>query len=144
MNMKVIIVFLLIVNIPQLTCGQGNKENRYLVFDSTDLKIIQRAISLFPDETKWSQKDDRECEDDMAKGKFSLFCALFKASIDVTGEYIHRRPAMQIVRFTIEKHGIDRVEHHRMMDWNNHPATTFNEVKNVLKESMEEIKKQLQ
>jgi hypothetical protein len=29
------------------------------------------------------------------------------------------------------------------MDWNNHPDTTFEEVKKVLKESMEEVKRQL-
>jgi hypothetical protein len=29
------------------------------------------------------------------------------------------------------------------MDWNNHPDTTFEEVKKVLKESMEEVKQQL-
>ena len=50
---------------------------------------------------------------------------------------------MQIVRFTIEKHGIDRVKQHRLMDWNNHPETTFAEVKKVLQESIEAIKKQL-
>lgn len=141
--MKVIIVFLLIVYTSQLTYGQGNKENRDLIFDSTDLKIIQRADDLLSDQSKWSKDDDRECEDDMAEGKYSLFCALFKASIDVTGEYVHRRPAMQIVRFTLENYGIDRAEHHRLMDWNNHPETTFREVKQVLKESIKEVKRQL-
>lgn len=32
----------------------------------------------------------------------SLFCALHQASVDVTGEYDHRRPAMQEVRFALE------------------------------------------
>ena len=50
---------------------------------------------------------------------------------------------MQIVRFTLEKYDITRVEHHRLMDWNNHPDTTFDEVKEVLSESINEIKKQL-
>ena len=123
--------------------GQGNPENRNLVFDSKDLKILIRADSILSDSTKWNKNDDRECEDDLTKDEYSLFCALFKASIDVIGEYVHRRPAMQIVRFTIEKHGIDRVKQHRLMDWNNHPETTFAEVKKVLQESIEAIKKQL-
>jgi hypothetical protein len=126
-----------------LTFGQDNQEDRDLVFDSTDLKIIQRANFLFSDKSTWNKDDDRECEDDIAEGKYSLFCALFKASIDVSGEYIHRRPAIQIVRFTLEKYGIDRVEHHRLKDWNNHPETTFREVKKVLQQSTKEVKKQL-
>jgi len=43
----------------------------------------------------------------------------------------------------VEKYDITRVEHRRLMDWNNHPATTFEEVKMVLYESINEIKKQL-
>jgi len=50
---------------------------------------------------------------------------------------------MQIVRFTLEKYDMTSVEHHRFMDWNNNPATTFEEVKMVLSEYINEIKKQL-
>jgi hypothetical protein len=50
---------------------------------------------------------------------------------------------MQIIRFTLEKYENGRVKEHRLMDWNNHPDTTFEEVKKVLKESMEEVKRQL-
>ena len=133
-------LFLLI----ELANGQTNKENRNLVFDSLDLKIIQRADSILSDISKWNKQDDRKCEDDVANGSYSLYCALYKSSIDVAGEYIHRRPSMQIVRFTLEKHDMGRVVNHRLMDWNNHQATTFEEVKMVLKESAEEVKRQLE
>lgn len=125
------------------TIAQENMENRELVFDSIDLKIIQRAYSILSDTAIWNKQDDRQCDDDITNGKYSLFCALFKASIDVSGEYIHRRPSLQIVRFTLEKYENGRVVNHRLMDWNNHADTTFEEVKQVLRESEEIVKQQL-
>ncbi len=119
------------------------QENRNLVFDSADFKIIQRADFILSDSSKWNKQDDRKCNDDIANGKYSLFCSLYKASIDIAGEYIHRRPAMQIVRFTLEKYENGRVKEHRLMEWNNHPDTKFDEVKKVLRESIETIKQQL-
>ena len=125
-----------------LSFGQET-EDRNLVFDSLDLKIIQRADSILSDSLKWNKQDERECSDDIAAGTYSLYCALYKASIDIAGEYVHRRAAMQIVRFTLEKYDNGRVKNHRLMDWNNHPDTTFKEMKKVLKESIDTVAKQL-
>jgi hypothetical protein len=135
--------FLLALLTCQLSYGQENAENRNLVFDSMDLKIIKRADAILSDSLKWSKQDDRECADDIATGNYSLYCALYKASIEIMGEYVHRRAAMQIVRFTLEKYDSGRVKNHRLMDWNNHPDTTFKEVKKVLKESIDAVMKQL-
>ncbi|MBN7817019.1 DUF6197 family protein [Algoriphagus pacificus] len=141
--MKQILLLLSVLFTSQIAIAQTNEENRDLVFDSIDLKIIQRADSILSDSTKWNKQDDRICDDDIANGKYSLFCALYKASVDITGEYIHRRPAMQNVRFTLEKYENGRVVNHRLMDWNNHPDTRFEEVKKVLKESKDEVKRQI-
>ena len=119
------------------------EENRNLIFDSSDLKIIQRADSILSSPSIWNKQDDRECNDDISKGYYSLYCALYKASIEITGVYVHRRAAMQIVRFTLEKYDNGRVINHRLMDWNNHPDTTFDEIKMVLRESMQSVKQQL-
>ncbi len=123
--------------------NNADEENRNLTFDSTDLKILQRADLILADSSKWSKQDDRECEDDIANGKYSLFCALYKASIDVAGVYQHRRNGMQLARFTLEKYENGRVKEHRLMDWNNHPDTTFEDVKKVLRETIEAITQNL-
>jgi hypothetical protein len=138
-----VFLFLAVVLISLSSVGQTSGENQNLKFDSLDLEIIQRADSILSNPSKWNKQDDRECNDDITNGKFSLFCSLYKASFDIAGEYIHRRSAMQIIRFTLEKYENGRVKEHRLMDWNNHPDTTFEEVKKVLKESMEEVKRQL-
>ena len=137
------IIFVAILMISLNAAGQRGEENRNLVFDSLDLKIIERADSILSSPLKWHKQDDRECADDIANGKYSLYCSLYKASIDITGEYVHRRSGMQIVRFIIEKYEKGRVKEHRLMDWNNHPDTTFEEIKKVLRESIETVKQQL-
>jgi hypothetical protein len=123
--------------------AQPRKEESSLVFDPSDLLIIKKADSILSDSLKWNKQDDRECVDDIASGKYSLFCALYKASIDVTGTYEHRRAAMQQVRIIVEKHDIGHKRAHRLMDWNNSPETTFAMLKAVLRESIETVKKKL-
>jgi len=85
------IASLFIFFISQLVYGRANEEDRNLVFDSIDLKITQRADSILSDSLKWNKQDDRECNDDIATGKYSLYCSLYKACIDVSGTYVHRR-----------------------------------------------------
>ena len=138
-----ILIFICSSLVSLLTAAQTTEEDRNLVFDSVDLKIIQRADSILSDPSKWNKQDDRQCDDDIANRKYSLYCSLYKASIDITGIYIHRRAAMQIVRFTLEKYENGRVKEHRLMDWNNHPDTSFEEIKKVLRESIETVKQQL-
>ena len=41
-----------------------------------DLRIMDRAIGILKDEASWNRNDDRECADDTANRKWSLFCAL--------------------------------------------------------------------
>jgi hypothetical protein len=143
--MNKILLILILALFLQSVKGQDTSttENRTLTFDWTDLKIIQRADAILTDSTRWNKKDDRECQDDISTGYYSLYCALYKASIEIAGEYIHRRAALQIVRFTLEKYDNGRVKDHRLMDWNNHPSTTFAELKKVLRESLQIVQKQL-
>lgn len=140
---KVLLVLILVL-ILQSGYGQDihREQARTLTFDSIDLKIIQKADAILSDSTKWNKDDDRQCEDDISTGRYSLYCALYKAAIEIAGEFDHRKPALQVVRFTLEKYDNGRVKDHRLMDWNNHPNTTFAELKEVLKESSQVVQKQ--
>ena len=117
----------------------------YLVFDDSDLEILRRADDLLSDPAKWNKNDDRECDDDIANGNYSLNCALIKATEDVVGSYNEDaiRPAIRMVLMTLKKYENRRVVERIAQDWNNHPDTTFEELKIVLKESIDEIKRQL-
>lgn len=63
-----------------------------------DLEILERAKDLFEFQVRRNRQGDRNCDEDLARGQLSLFCALYAASIEVTGVYRHRRPAMRTLR----------------------------------------------
>ena len=104
-----------------------------------DLRILEKADALLKDELAWNRNDDRECDDDRATGKWSLFCALETACTEVIGEYDHRRAALQEVRFVVEEATQGREFEHRLMDFNNLPETGFEDVKRVLRTSAQRV-----
>lgn len=108
-----------------------------------DLRILAMADELLKDESMWNRRDDRECDDDEATGKRSLFCALQKACVDVTGVYDHRRVALQEVRFAVEDATRGQVLEHRLRDFNNLPATQLADIKKVLRVATDRVKSRL-
>lgn len=103
-----------------------------------DLLTLQRAAQLLDSEAVWNRNDDRECADDEAMNKRSLFCALHRASQETYGTHDsnrvadHRRLALQEVRFAIEEVTQGREFNHRLMDFNNLPETSFASIQQVL------------
>ena len=77
---------------PQKTATSAELERRDLPVTGDDLRILLRADELLKDESVWNRKDDRECDDDEAFGKRSLFCALEKACIEVLGTTDEKKP----------------------------------------------------
>ena len=61
-----------------------------------------------------------------------MYRALETASIVVMGEYVHRQPALQEVRFAIDDNYKDRWDKHRLVDFNSHSDTSFADIKYVL------------
>lgn len=98
--------------------------------DRQDLEILGSADIRLASTTVWDRADDRKC--DKQDETFSLYCALYFGSIDTVGEYQHRRTALQEIRFAIQDASGDREFDHRMMDFNNLPETSFDDVKNVI------------
>lgn len=92
-----------------------------------DVLIVQRARQILNSPEKWNRADNRICP--AAETKFSLYCALEKATDDVTHNFAHRGAAMQEARFVIDD---DLAPHnhyeHRLKDYNNDPRTTFADV----------------
>ena len=91
----------------------------------------------------WNRQDDRECADDEAAGKRSLFCALQKASLDVLGAYDHRRVALQEVRFAVEDATGGQDFEHRLRDFNNLPTTQLADIRKVLQVATDRVKSRL-
>jgi len=95
-----------------------------------DVRIVQRARQILNSPEKWNRADNRVCP---AEAKtFSLYCALEKATDEVSGNFKHRGAAMQEARFVIEDVAPDwKKYNHRLMDYNNDPKTTFAGIQKV-------------
>ena len=128
---------------PQLTATSPELERRDQPVTNDDLRILLKTAELLRDESVWNRKDDRECDDDEATGKRSLFCALQKACIEVLGAYDHRRAALQEVRFAVEDATRGHDFEHRLRDFNNLPTTQLADIKRVLQVATDRIKSRL-
>lgn len=98
-----------------------------------DVGIIMRTLVLLEHEDAWLKADDRDCE---SEEKLSLYCALRQASIDVTGDFRHRAAALQEVRHSIDELHPDNDFAHRLMDFNNSPDVTLEDVHYVLRHAL--------
>lgn len=124
-------------------------EVRDLPVTIKDLQTLERASALLGSESAWNRNDDRQCADDEAMDKRSLFCALQRASADVYGSHDpnkvadHRRVALQEVRFAVEEATRGRELNHRLMDFNNLPDTTLADIRRVLAQATMRVQARL-
>ena len=128
---------------PQLTASSQELEQRDLPVSEDDLRILVKARALLETDAVWNRSDDRECADDEASGKRSLFCALQKACVDVLGVYEHRRVALQEVRFAVEDATRRQDFEHRLRDFNNLPTTRLTDIQRVLQVATDRVKARL-
>jgi hypothetical protein len=112
--------------------------NRQLPPTPDDVKIIERAIALIPNKDVWNKEDTRECP--AGQTKISLFCAMMQATTEVSGGVHYRQPAMQAVREVLNEVGVGRFKLHRIMDYNNHPDTTLEEIHALLRRAETKLK----
>ena len=103
-----------------------------------DRQIIQRASALIASDAVWNRADNRKCP--AGAKTVSIYCADEQATIEVTGGFHHRRPALELVRVIIEERTKDKKYKHRLMDYNNDPKTTLADVKRLFAEALAQIK----
>lgn len=109
-----------------------------------DLRILERADALLKDEASWNRSDDKQCDEDNSRRKWSLYCALEAACAEVVGSCEHTRVASQEVRFAIEEATQGRPFEGRLMGFNNVPETRFEDIKRVLRVARERVHARLE
>jgi hypothetical protein len=116
-------------------------DSRKRPVDRQDLTILDSADMKLSDALVWDRADDRKCgpQDET----FSLYCSLYFASKGTIGEYQHRRTALQEVRFAIEDATSELEFDHRMMDFNNLPDTSFDDIKDIIKTARARVQSRL-
>jgi hypothetical protein len=107
-----------------------------------DIGIVQRAKQILDSPARWNRSDTRVCP--AGAKTFSLYCALEKATDEVTGNFQHRSAAMQEARFVIDDIAPNRKSYkHRLMDYNNDPTTTFSDIQRVFQLLQDRIAERL-
>ena len=105
-----------------------------------DPQIVRRARAILDSPEKWNRADNRICP--AGAKTFSLYCALEKATDEVTGGFEHRGAAMQEARFVIEDVSPKAKNYdHRLMDYNNDATTSFEDIQKVFRLLEERIEK---
>ena len=102
-----------------------------------DRQIIERASAILSSDAVWNRADNRKCSP--TDTRWSIYCAMEKATIDVTGAFHHRRPALQVVRQIVDERTAGRNYHHRLMDYNNDPSTHLDDVRSLFAEALKRI-----
>jgi len=107
-----------------------------------DLQIVRRAREILNSPAKWDRADNRECRPEQQT--YSVYCALEKATREVSAKFEHRGAVMQQARFAIDE-VLAKGNHyqHRLMDYNNDPKTTFADVQKLFTIIEGRIKKRL-
>lgn len=103
-----------------------------------DEKILQRAAAILSTTAVWNREDDRKCP--AGAKTWSIYCAMQMATVEVTGQWHHRRPAMEVVRIIIDERSAGRKYDHRLMDYNNDATTTLADVQSLFKEALAGMK----
>src|SRR5580658_3768177 len=125
----------------QATAAPDDSEVRPPV-TKADLQIVELARKILDSPAKWNRADDRQCP--AAAKTFSLYCALEKATDEVSGNFEHRGAAMQEARFVIDDIAPNASKYeHRLMGYNNDPTTTFADLQKVFQLMQERIEKRL-
>ena len=107
----------------------------------SDVRIVLRAKNILSSPSKWSRADTRICPKEAVT--FSLYCALEKATDEVTGNFEHRGAAMQEARFLIDEITAKKDYEHRLRDYNNDRATTFADIQKLFQVLEKRIKNRL-
>jgi len=102
-----------------------------------DREIVQRATEILSSEEVWNRADDRQCPGDATK--WSIYCAMEKATVEVAGAFHHRRPALRVVRAIVDERTAGRPYQHRLMDYNNDPTTHLADVRSLFAEALKRI-----
>src|ERR1700722_9912601 len=125
----------------QAAGGDDNPDARPPV-TKANVRIVQRAREILNSPSGWNRADTRVCPADAKT--FSLYCALEKATDEVSGKFEHRGAAMQEARFVIDDIAPHRKNYgHRLMGYNNDPATSFSDIQRVFQLLEDRIAKRL-
>jgi len=103
-----------------------------------DLEIIKQTKSLLSNDSKWNRNATGNCTSNTRK--LDLYCALRIATINVTGTFHYRQPAIQAARGAAGELAGASAGAHRLRAYNNAKTTTLSDIQLALDFARDEIK----
>lgn len=103
-----------------------------------DREILQHAAAIIASDAVWNRADNRKCPPTATT--WSIYCAEERASMEVTGGFHHRRPALELVRQIVDERTQTKTYPHRLMGYNNDPSTRLEDVRSLFAEAIARIK----
>jgi hypothetical protein len=97
----------------------------------TDIAIIKKVQAILDSPSKWDKSSSQDCAADAKT--FGLYCAFKVASIAVTGKPNYDGPAIREARQMISRAPHAARYSARLVDYNNDPTTTFEDLQKLLK-----------
>jgi hypothetical protein len=113
--------------------------SRTLAPTPDDIRILERTRLLLWTDSVWNREDNRKCPSNPSK--WSLFCALTQATAEVSGGVHYRQPALQTVREVLNEVDGGRIRLHRLMEYNNDPQTSLDDIYHLLEISKRRLEK---
>ena len=110
---------------------------REIAPNALDREIIQRADAIVSSVAVWNRADNRKCP--ATATTWSIYCAMERATRELTGGFHHRRPALELVRVMVEELTKDRNYNHRLMDYNNDSTTHLADVHSLFAAALAKI-----
>lgn len=120
-------------------CSTGPSED-YFYVSETDLEILHETRGFLSETSKWSQVEETQC--DLEAEALTLFCALQKASFDVSDDFLLRRPALEEVRYAIDELSETSLDR-RLIDFNNLETTDLSDIYKVIDMALVRIQARL-
>jgi len=105
-----------------------------------DLRVAERAQLLLSSPRVWDRHGTQECPD--AQKTLSIYCALQRATEDVTGDDDAPAPLMREARSLIDSLAPNKYQA-RLLEYNNDPATSFAQVQTFFRVLRERIGRRL-
>jgi hypothetical protein len=125
---------------PYAPTKRAVKTARELAAD--DLRIAQRARQILSSQAVWNRADNRQCPPNAKV--ISLYCALEKAILEVTGSFDHRGTVMEDARAVMDEVAPHHPDYgHWLMGYNNDPSTTFADIQKLMRLTEEHIAKRI-
>lgn len=120
-------------------CSTGPSEDYFYVSEA-DLEILHETRGFLSETSKWSKVEETQC--DLEAEALTLFCALQKASFDVSDDFLLRRPALEEVRYAIDELSETSLDR-RLIDFNNLETTDLSDIYKVIDMALVRIQARL-